>query len=323
MNIKLIALSGDKAMIENSMPVPFSNKEHRFLINDVSPVCDGVIVLQSTRGYDIPGFKCRKGNALLVVYEPEDILRMPNSYIDQFDHIITPNTKIIGKHTVNSCFAQLWHMNKTYEELRFLSPAVNKIDKVSAVISTKTMTKGHMKRLAFVRALKDELGDLFDWYGKGVHEIDDKWDVLYPYKYHLAIENGVWPDYWTEKIADPLLAYSMPLYMGCPNITDYFSSKSFISLQDKSVSDAANIIRNAISNDKYSQSIEYLSAARNRIFESYGLFPMLNEFVAKNFDKDRPEWCDIKLSKFKNTVYCYYPTKAYKKFRHKITRLFR
>ena len=35
-------------------------------------------------------------------------------------------------------------------------------------------------------------------YGYGFNEIADKRDALVPYKYHLAIENGV-PHYWTEK----------------------------------------------------------------------------------------------------------------------------
>ena len=57
-----------------------------------------------------------------------------------------------------------------------------------------------------------------------INPIEDKFDALIGYKYHLALENSVIPDYWTEKLADSLLAWCKPIYYGCPNINDYFSS---------------------------------------------------------------------------------------------------
>ena len=41
------------------------------------------------------------------------------------------------------------------------------------------------------------------------------------YKFTLAFENSIAPDYVTEKFFDPLLAGSVPVYLGAPNVEDF------------------------------------------------------------------------------------------------------
>jgi hypothetical protein len=55
----------------------------------------------------------------------------------------------------------------------------------------------------------------------------EKEDLFYS-MYHICIENQQVPNYFTEKLIDSFLTYTMPVYWGCPNITDYFDPDGMI-----------------------------------------------------------------------------------------------
>jgi hypothetical protein len=48
-----------------------------------------------------------------------------------------------------------------------------------------------------------------------------KLKILEGYKFTLALENAIGNDYVTEKFFDPLIAGSVPVYLGAPNIEDF------------------------------------------------------------------------------------------------------
>jgi hypothetical protein len=48
-----------------------------------------------------------------------------------------------------------------------------------------------------------------------------KLQTISRYRFTLAFENSIAPDYVTEKFFDPLLVGSVPVYLGAPNIADY------------------------------------------------------------------------------------------------------
>jgi hypothetical protein len=61
----------------------------------------------------------------------------------------------------------------------------------------------------------------------------DRWPTkrrfLQHYKFTIAFENYSYPGYHTEKILDPMLAGSLPIYFGNPNIDKHFNSRSFVN----------------------------------------------------------------------------------------------
>lgn len=145
------------------------------------------------------------------------------------------------------------------------------------------MTSIQKSRFVLMNKLKGHFKDKLDWYGKGNIYIKDKTDGLYPYKYSIAIENSIHQDYWTEKIADCFLSYTMPIYFGCPNITDYFDKDAMILLNNiDDFMDVINIIENAIDTNLYEKNIDKIIESRNKILYQYQLFPVIDKLVVKN-----------------------------------------
>lgn len=59
-----------------------------------------------------------------------------------------------------------------------------------------------------------------------------KWAFLEPYKFSIAFESKLYPGYTTEKIFEPMLVDSMPLYWGNPLVGRDFNTKSFLNLHE-------------------------------------------------------------------------------------------
>ena len=63
--------------------------------------------------------------------------------------------------------------------------------------------------------------------------VKTKLRLLKKYRYTLAFENSLVPDYVTEKFYQPLLTGSIPIYLGAPNIEEFApGDKCFINAQD-------------------------------------------------------------------------------------------
>jgi len=60
-----------------------------------------------------------------------------------------------------------------------------------------------------------------------------KLSVIARYKFCLSFENSISPDYVTEKFFDPLLAGTLAVYRGAPNVADFAPGpKSYIDVND-------------------------------------------------------------------------------------------
>lgn len=108
-----------------------------------------------------------------------------------------------------------------------------------------------------------------DLFGKGINFITDKMDGLLPYRYSLAIENASIPYYFTEKINDCFLAYTVPLYYGCRNIDKYFPSRSYIPIDINNSDAAIKKIRDVIENDDWNARLDAVKEARELVLNQY------------------------------------------------------
>jgi Glycosyltransferase family 10 (fucosyltransferase) C-term/Fucosyltransferase, N-terminal len=95
-------------------------------------------------------------------------------------------------------------------------------------------------RIGYVRALMKHMQ--VDSYGRVLNTRqlqgpdrgkNSKLRTIARYKFTLAFENSIATDYVTEKFFQPLIAGSVPVYLGAPNIADYAPGKDcFINLAD-------------------------------------------------------------------------------------------
>ena len=106
---------------------------------------------------------------------------------------------------------------------------------MSIMISEKRRAPGHQLRHALAQHVLKTPGLPVDIYGRGCRfygnlastdrrlkgEFQGKEPFL-NYRFHIAVENFSFSDYFSEKVIDPLLCGTTPLYWGCRNIEKYF-----------------------------------------------------------------------------------------------------
>jgi hypothetical protein len=188
---------------------------------------------------------------------------------------------------IKSHIMTYWYMHIDYDTV-IDHKVGDKAKMISCVSSNKSFLPGHKKRLNFVKQLIDaDLG--IDYYGRGINPIENKWDALYPYKFSIAIENSSMPDYWTEKISDCFMAYTIPIYYGCTNIDEYFPAGSFLKIDINDIAGSIKKIKEAISGDYYEKNFNALIEARNLYLTKYHLFPCVADLINKDMQVRKNE----------------------------------
>lgn len=264
-----------------------------FFINEDIPECDFWVVyggLEKEESVLVP-----KENTIFITNEPPSVKKYHKNFINQFESIITCH-EIKHKNVIHTQQSLPWWIghkigtstetySKTYDELKSIKKTY-KTKTISLIASNKTFTKGHKKRYKFLKILEKTLGKEIDIYGIGFNPINDKWDAIAPYKYHIVIENSSYNDYFTEKLSDSFLGLSYPIYYGCPNIYDYFSKDSLSLININKPDEAVKIIRQIIENNQYEKSLKDLEISKDLILDKYQLFPALCNYVNKNIKNE-------------------------------------
>jgi len=105
----------------------------------------------------------------------------------------------------------------------------NKTKNISMIASNKVITEGHKIRLEIAKKYSSRV----DLYGRGFKEIDKKEEGLEDYMFSICIENGVYESYFTEKILDCFACGTMPVYLGTPDIFNYFNKDGIVFLDNE------------------------------------------------------------------------------------------
>ena len=231
--------------------------------------------------------RCPSGNKWLLKQEPPiSAYKWHYAIYDHFDIIFTPGDPQVVPQQISSQTALPWHINKDFDFLSQLPcpPESKKKNQISWITSNAVSKPGHITRIKFKDFLETQKFDL-DLYGRGFNPIEDKFDGIYPYKYSIAIECYSGKDYWTEKLADCFLSWTMPIYAGCTNISDYFPEKSMIHIDLDKPEEAIDIIKTAIAEDWWSKTITEIETARNKILYEYQFFPFIVEKIKERETK--------------------------------------
>lgn len=152
----------------------------------------------------------------------EDVKINCKKYFETFKYIFTHNKELLDLDSrFKWCPANGYWIKdaKMYPKSKM----------ISFITSNKNFTDGHKKRLEWVRMI----GEQVDLYGRGFREIENKEDGLCDYMFSVVIENGFYKSYFTEKILDCFATGTIPVYLGSPDIGDYFNKDGIIDLTEE------------------------------------------------------------------------------------------
>jgi len=266
----------------NNVPITFHENSREDIEWDCVVVFDGLRAKTNVR--------VALGGLLFVAGEPPDAMPYTSQFLDQFDETFCAHPSILKrKNNLAEQYFNNWHygydqttkqFRYTFENIRDLAPP-KKDKSMSVIMSNLAYMPNHLKRLRFLEALQNRFVDKVDVYGRGHRFIPYKEDALLAYRFHLCIENCAIPNLWTEKIADPLLAYTVPVYSGCTNISKYFPENSLIQIDIDDVPNSLAIVERLLnaSEEKYQCMIPHVLDARRRLLGPYNLIHFLTEFV--------------------------------------------
>jgi len=272
----------------------------RFTLNTDNP-CDFLVVLNNKMKTETR-VHCPSKNVWCLIQEPymKGHTDWMVERLERFSRVLTHHAPSGQSKFAVSQPATPWHVNKTFDQLVALEmPAKPKT--LSWVVGNARDLPGHGKRLTFLAYIQRKGSLDIDLFGRAVQFIEDKWDGLAPYKYSLAIENSSSPDYWTEKIADCFLSWSVPIYYGCTNLEDYFPSGSFIKIDINSPIEAFESVKTIIKRDNWEKRLPALKEARDLVLHRYQLFPHLSQLIRAQPQRDL-EPTEILLPAYKRTT---------------------
>jgi hypothetical protein len=185
--------------------------------------------------------------------------------LDQYHKVYSPLQR--SANSVLSHGFLGWYFQQGYNFLKELA-VPDKTKAISCITSNLKQLKGQRRRLNFIKILQQRVPQT-DLFGKGIRFLTNKMDGLLPYRYSVAIENYSSPHYFTEKINDCFLSYTVPFYYGCKDIGQYFPEKSFICIDIQDPETAIRKIEEVLLHDDWSARLEAVKEARELVLNKY------------------------------------------------------
>lgn len=245
--------------------------------------CDYLVILDYPK--DDFSIKVNRDNIIHLCLEPPNEVSKYRQFANKNVKLIINQIEIKGNNIL-SHGALPWHIDKDYDFLiNFKPDDLVKKNKIVWVTSNQESSNGHKKRMQFLRSIREL--SFIEVYGRGINPIEDKWTVLHDSKYAIAYENCNSDYYWTEKIADCFLSYTMPLYFGCNTISNFFPEKSFIQI-DPNDKHIGLFLKEIVESKEWEQNIDAITEARNLVLRKHQLFPFLYDKI-KTLEKNKIE----------------------------------
>lgn len=274
---------------ENEFYIQENSKED--IIWDLVVVYEGV-----SEPYSV---KCKKGNLIFISGEPPMSRVYPKSFLAQFNTLITqrPNLPHHDNRQYHPCMN--WHLFFSFSQNKYLvdyatvrdMPQPAKAKKISMITSSKRMMPGHGKRMNFVESMHKRLGSEIDFFGQGIKFVDTKAEALCDFLFTISVENSSIANYWTEKFADPILSYTVPIYFGCTNIDSYFPKDSYIKIDINDLNGSYATIKSILENpiEVYKRHLPSLLEARQLLLERYNIFSELFHVFGQQMKQEKEE----------------------------------
>ena len=191
-----------------------------------------------------------------------DFINNIDTYMSIFDLVFTSDKSIY----------------ETHERIKFV-PAntlwvkdinlFNKTKLISMITSNNNITTGHKNRLLWA----ERVSKVADIYGRGINPINTKEDGLRDYMFSVAMENGYYKSYFTEKILDCFATGTIPIYKGCSDIGEFFNMDGVIVLNDE-------LDFSSLTEELYLSKMDAVIDNFNRVKE----YVVLENFIEKHLE---------------------------------------
>lgn len=236
------------------------------------------IIIWNTAMPSIPD-NIPKENVIGLAYEPATLLR--NEFSNGFISYAQAN---IHRYYIGDATGLPSPFVSGNSYLTYSPPRPNhcllKHTCMSVILSEKNFLQGHDYRHSLVKCILNNKLPI-DIFGRGTRVGEyrgprcsspllsdrikgpfDKYEPYDGYLFHICIENVVSDDYFSEKVINPLLCNTTPVYLGAKNIHSYFPN-NIISLTGNLAADMTmlvDILQNPLA---YYRSIDVTSVERS------------------------------------------------------------
>jgi hypothetical protein len=170
---------------------------------------------------------------ILLLSEPNQLFGLHNwtiMYQQHFSCILTWGQEVLDNCSNALLFpfgmSSLWEIPEFFENID-----QNKKElKVFFVCGSKKIIEGHLFRHK-VYEQQDKITIPKNWIYSC--PIEEKNINFKDSMFHIAVENSVNQNYFTEKIIDAFLTRTIPIYRGCPNIEEFFDKRGIITFNNE------------------------------------------------------------------------------------------
>jgi hypothetical protein len=217
---KIIGTAFKHCQYSNNPMPPTSFSENIEWDWDVSSDEDIVFYVDDAiKQVDIAGHKTK------IAYMIEPYVKKPNLYKwlgsnhDKFDHVLMNDKESMESipnsifHPFGGCWVESENRKKH-----------DKTKLISIVASAKKQVPDHFKRHEIISKHQN----IIDVYGRGYTQIESITTGLKDYMFHIAMENQRRDHHFSEKIINPMMTWTVPVYFGMPSIGDYFDTRGML-----------------------------------------------------------------------------------------------
>jgi len=214
---------------------------------------------------------------IYIQIEPEAIIPAANSIIDsshKYAFILTFNADVLKKckNAYKYIFGTTWIHAYEYN-------SINTADKkfiLTSVTGNKLMAPGHHFRQVVYNEQLRITSIPTSFYISGNSESlkqikqnptlsrESKMELFQTSQFSLVIENSMQENYFTEKLCDCLITKTIPVYCGCPNISDFFDTTGWIIINNYSF-DELLMKLNTLTEDYYMKHMDIVEKNLNTV----------------------------------------------------------
>ena len=253
-----------------------------------------VVFMMESPGISRPELieKLRTKKLFVIRHEPPDVISSSRLGLNAIPQELREKTTLVDYETQPIWFFSKWELAYSHTHEDFLSMQHSeRTSKLSCLVSNKSFVPGHIKRLNFIKKLILEEPELLTLFGRnkinyrshmGSLSAEKKYLAYEGFEYTLCFENSRIQNYFSDKMFDAMLMWSMPIYWGAPNVADYLPSDSFHMLSENLDEGDLERVKDICKGQPSEKNIKALKEARQLILEKYSLWPSL-QYVLENF----------------------------------------